>query len=282
VAGCTISYMAGAGLGAGVGSGAGWGFAATGASAAFGWATCCTAFGVTVVAGFVTAGFATATLTAFFFGWPKKPLGAAYSTKATAAAAASKIVASSTTICIQSITRTPRTLLRLSQRDSTILSASFNQSGVQSRAQIAENCRKRITLLISNSSHGTWRMLRIQYDKICTEIFKFDRRVRFASVLDESGRTIAGGMRRGISPLEPTSQDLRLIANITIQLSTDKTWDQYFGKTQYTFIKREKLNVMTFHVGSKMFLVSTEPDFTLQQAQELRNQIVSNHSENLK
>jgi len=125
-------------------------------------------------------------------------------------------------------------------------------------------------------------MLRVQYDKICLEVFKFDRRVRFASVLDESGRTIAGGMRKGIASLEPQSEDLRLIANITIQLSTDKTWDQYFGKTQYTFIKREKLNILTFHVGTKLFLVSTEPDFTLQQAQDLRNQIVTNHSENLK
>jgi len=125
-------------------------------------------------------------------------------------------------------------------------------------------------------------MLQVQYDKVCTEIFKFDRRVRHAAVLDESGRTISGGMRRGISPLEPQSEDLRLIANITIQLSTDKTWDQYFGKTQFTFIKREKVNILTFHVGSKLFLVSTEPDFTLQQAQELRNQIVTNHSADIK
>jgi hypothetical protein len=120
-------------------------------------------------------------------------------------------------------------------------------------------------------------MMQVQYEKICSEIFKFDRRVRHASVLDESGRTISGGMRKGISSLEPQSEDLRLIANITIQLSTDKTWDQFLGKTQYTFIKREKVNILTFHVGTKLFLVSTEPDFTLQQAQDLRNQIVTNH-----
>lgn len=125
-------------------------------------------------------------------------------------------------------------------------------------------------------------MLPVQYEKVTTEIFKFDRRVRFASVLDESGRTISGGMRRGIPSLEPQSEDLRLIANITIQLSTDKTWDQYYGKTQYTFIKREKLNILTFHVGNKLILVSTEPDFTLQQAQDLRNQIVTNHSSDFK
>ncbi len=121
-------------------------------------------------------------------------------------------------------------------------------------------------------------MLQVQWEKICNEIFKFDRHVRSAAIMDESGRQIAGGMRRGIPSLEPQSQDLRLIANITIQLSTDKTWDKYFGRSQFTFIKREKVNILTFSIGSKVLLVSTEPDFTLQQAQDLRNQIVTNHS----
>ncbi len=35
---------------------------------------------------------------------------------------------------------------------------------------------------------------------------------------------------------------------------------------------------MTFNMGNKLVLVSTEPDFTLQQAQDLRNQIVTTHS----
>jgi hypothetical protein len=122
-------------------------------------------------------------------------------------------------------------------------------------------------------------MLQVQWDKICTEIFKFDRRVRSAIILDLNGRQIAGGMKKGIPSLEPQSEDLRLIANVTIQLNTDKTWDRYFGKNQFTFIKREKLNIMTFYLGSKLVLMSTEPDFSLQQAQDLRNQIVTNHSD---
>ena len=121
-------------------------------------------------------------------------------------------------------------------------------------------------------------MIQVQYEKVCTEMYKFDRRIRYSAILDETGRQIAGGMRRGIPSLEPQSEDLRLIANITIQLSTDKTWDRFFGRSQYTFIKREKVNILTFSIGNKLLLVSTEPDFTLQQAQELRNQIVTNHA----
>ena len=122
-------------------------------------------------------------------------------------------------------------------------------------------------------------MLQIQWDKICTEMFKFDRRVRSAIILDKTGRQIAGGMKKGIPSLEPQSEDIRLIAGITIQINTDATWDRFFGKLQFTYQKRERLNIITFYLGDKMVLVSAEPDFTLQQAQDLRNQIVTNHSE---
>ena len=114
-------------------------------------------------------------------------------------------------------------------------------------------------------------------DKLCLQIFKMDRRIRHVSVLDDMGRVVAGGMRKGISSLEPASEDLRLMANITIQIGTDQTWDQYFGAAQFTFIKREKLSMLTFPMGNKLMMVSTEPDFTLQQGQELRNQIVTAH-----
>jgi hypothetical protein len=116
-------------------------------------------------------------------------------------------------------------------------------------------------------------------DKLCNQIFKFDRRIRYAGVLDENGRVIAGGMRKGIASLEPRSEDLRLIANLTIQIGTDRTWDRYFGKIQYTFIKREKVNIMTFNLNDKLFLVSMEPDFSIQQAQILRDSIVTMYAQ---
>lgn len=108
-------------------------------------------------------------------------------------------------------------------------------------------------------------------DKLCLQVFKFDRRVRYAGVLDDTGRIIAGGMRKGISSLEPVSEDLRLMANLTIQIGTDKTWDQYFGKIQYTFVKREKVNMLIFGLGNNLMLITTQPDVELEQIAQLRD-----------
>jgi uncharacterized protein DUF6659 len=112
-------------------------------------------------------------------------------------------------------------------------------------------------------------------DKLCFQIFKFDRRVRYAAALDDTGRIIAGGMRKGISSLEPASEDLRLMANLTIQIGTDKTWDQYFGKIQYTFVKREKVNMLIFGVGNNLMLITTQPEVDLEQLAQLRDTVIT-------
>ena len=112
-------------------------------------------------------------------------------------------------------------------------------------------------------------------DKLCFWIFKYDRRVRYAGVLDDTGRVVAGGMRKGISSLEPASEDLRLMTNITIQMATDKTWDQYFGKIQFTFIKREKVNMLIFGIGSNLLLVTTQPDVDIEQIAQLRDSVIT-------
>ena len=116
-------------------------------------------------------------------------------------------------------------------------------------------------------------------DKLCVQAFKFNRRVRYAGVLDETGRLIAGGMRKGIPSMEPASENLRLMANLTIQIGTGKTWDQYFGKTQYTLVNREKLNVLTFYLGGKnVMMISTESDFGLDNLNLLRDTVMTIYS----
>jgi len=116
-------------------------------------------------------------------------------------------------------------------------------------------------------------------EKLCIQVFKFDRRVRYAGVLDETGRLIVGVMRKGIASLEPASENLRLMANLTIQIGTEKTWDRYFGEMRYTFVKREKVNVLTFYLGGKnVMMISAESDFDLDHTALLRDTVMTIYS----
>jgi hypothetical protein len=113
-------------------------------------------------------------------------------------------------------------------------------------------------------------------DKLCIQVFKFDRLIRYAGVLDETGRLIAGGMRKGIASLEPASEGLRLMANLTLQIGTDKTWDRYFGGIQYTFVKRVEVNMLTFYLGEKnVMMISAESGFGLENMALLRDTVMT-------
>jgi hypothetical protein len=119
-------------------------------------------------------------------------------------------------------------------------------------------------------------------DKLCVQVFKLDRRVRYAGVLDATGRLIAGGMRKGITSLEPARENLRLMANLTMQIATDKTWDRYFGGMWYTFVKREKVNVLTFYLGGKnVMMISTESVFDLDDVDLLRDTVMTMYSDGI-
>jgi len=76
--------------------------------------------------------------------------------------------------------------------------------------------------------------------------------------------------------MEPASEDFRMMANLTIQIGTDKTWDRYFGGMQYTIVKREKVNMLTFYLGGKnAMLISTESDFVLDNTAHLRDLVMT-------
>ena len=82
-------------------------------------------------------------------------------------------------------------------------------------------------------------------------------------------------MRKGV-PTEPASENLRLMANLTIRIATDKTWDQYFGAIQHTFVKRVEVNMLTFYLGEKnVMMISAESGFGLENMALLRDTVMT-------
>jgi hypothetical protein len=108
-------------------------------------------------------------------------------------------------------------------------------------------------------------------------IWKLDRRIRYAGILDKDGRLLAGGMRRGIRPLEPQSEELRLMIQIVTESNAWASWDDYFGKTLYAVIHRELVTFFIIPYDGHLLVVTTEPDFPMEGVQKLR-EVVSAHS----
>lgn len=112
------------------------------------------------------------------------------------------------------------------------------------------------------------------YEKLHKKVLKFNRKIRYIAILEKNGRRISGGMRRGIKSLEPKEEELRLMAHVESENSTRETWDSFFGKTLYTIVKRENVILLVFPRDNKIILVTTEPEFDINEIPDLREIII--------
>lgn len=94
------------------------------------------------------------------------------------------------------------------------------------------------------------------------------------ALLGADGRLVAGGMRRGIPPLEPISEDLRLAVHVSGLEQELGTWDRYFGKTLYHIIRREFVSILVMRSGKFIFLLSAEPEFPLSSFVDIRDLVI--------
>jgi hypothetical protein len=95
-------------------------------------------------------------------------------------------------------------------------------------------------------------------DKLCSRIFAADRNIRFAGAIDKMGTLVAGGMRKGIKPLEPREDRRKLYIEYALRNAMRSEFDDEYGKTIYAMSEREKIKIATFPHGEHLILISIE------------------------
>jgi len=111
-------------------------------------------------------------------------------------------------------------------------------------------------------------------EDLCRELFKLDRRIRYAAVMDTQGKVKAGGMRRGVRSLEPRSEELRLQVYLLSLSGINDSWTPYYGRVLFSVVRRELLIIGVFPVGEDIVVVSAEPDFPLEGFVRIRDLVL--------
>ena len=98
--------------------------------------------------------------------------------------------------------------------------------------------------------------------KIYDRIMRFDKKIRFAAVVDGHGRILEGGMREGVEPIEPLEKTPHLIAKL---VSVERAEDlaEFFGKPEYSILLHEDIIAFIFRSAKKFVLVTAERNFSL-------------------
>jgi len=73
------------------------------------------------------------------------------------------------------------------------------------------------------------------YAKICNSILSIDPKIRFAGVINERGRLVAGGMKENVEPLESEKDDEMIFMELALRVKMRKEFDKQLGACEFCY-----------------------------------------------
>lgn len=94
----------------------------------------------------------------------------------------------------------------------------------------------------------------------CLRILATSPKIRYVGKMNMFGRTLAGQLRKGITPLfkPDEARNENFIEATRSQLR--KTFENSIGKTEYTLTENEKVKILTFPNGGFFYYVTLDKD----------------------
>ena len=96
-----------------------------------------------------------------------------------------------------------------------------------------------------------------KYQMQCERILS-QPEIRFAGIISEMGKLIAGGFKKGIVPLEDDSERQTLYMELALRVATRREFDSSMGRVKYSASRREKVVMMSFPLKNYILMVSAE------------------------
>ena len=98
------------------------------------------------------------------------------------------------------------------------------------------------------------------YDKICSTIIELDPSIRFAGVINERGRLVAGGMKKNVEPLENEKDDEMIFMELALRVKMRKEFDKQLGSVNFAMASRQRALAISFILNDDILYVVAEPD----------------------
>ena len=98
------------------------------------------------------------------------------------------------------------------------------------------------------------------YAKICESVLSLDPKIRFAGVINERGRLVAGGMRDNVEPLESEKDDEMIFMELALRVKMRKEFDKQLGPVNFAMASRERALAISVLINQDILYVVSEPD----------------------
>jgi len=100
----------------------------------------------------------------------------------------------------------------------------------------------------------------LDYNKICNDVKSLDPKIRFAGIINERGRMVAGGMKENVEPLENEKDDEMIFMELALRVKMRKEFDKQLGTVNFALASRERALAISFLIGNDILYVVSEPD----------------------
>lgn len=97
-------------------------------------------------------------------------------------------------------------------------------------------------------------------EELCKKVLSLDSRIRFAGLINEKGRLIAGGMKPELKSLEEPRDNEMLYLELVLKVKMRKEFDKAYGPVKFALAYREKVIIMSFSVTKDILLISAEKE----------------------
>jgi len=104
-----------------------------------------------------------------------------------------------------------------------------------------------------------------KYKEKCSAILSISARIRYAGVMNKFGRMLAGGLRKGVTPmLKPEEARNEYFIEATRSMLR-KDFDGSIGRTEYTLTANEKVWITSIPSGDHIYFISIDKEAPFQE-----------------
>jgi hypothetical protein len=103
------------------------------------------------------------------------------------------------------------------------------------------------------------------YDEKCKLLLK-EPEIRFAGIVNISGKLVLGGFKEGLTPYENDETKLQAFYNFVSKASIRKEFDESLGPINYIAARRDKAVLISFPfpLSQILLLISAEPNVNIE------------------
>ena len=107
------------------------------------------------------------------------------------------------------------------------------------------------------------------YEVRCKDAME-EEGIRFAGIINEQGKLLAGGFKPGISPLEKNEEKFKRFMDRVIGISLRSAHENTLGKLNYVACRRNKVVLLSFPfpISRHLLLISAEPTVNIEKLAE--------------